>query len=147
MCLSSRFDLNPSLWFRGDWSAGIFQMRHQSFLQFQQRISQSSVLARVVRARLEFFDVPKQGFAVVLVEIKNNHVEPGDLEEGVASAGVSVAEFFKLSLYEFVSCFTVSRLQPRAFNSPRHRLGEPEIGLRFVAKNNLGMALDQFCCC
>lgn len=75
--LSSRFDLNPSLWFRGDWSAGVFQMRHQSFFQFEQRLSQSSVLARVVRARLEFFNVPEKGFRIVCVENKNNHESLG----------------------------------------------------------------------
>ena len=80
--LEPRSDLNLSLWFRGSWSAGIFQMRHQSFVQFQQRFSQSSVLARVARARLEFFDVPEQDFGIVNVQVKNNHVESGVLEEG-----------------------------------------------------------------
>ena len=85
------------------------EVRLQSFLQFLQRFSQSSVLASVARTRLEFFNVPEQGFRVVCVEIKNNHVESWAWRRGT-SAGESVTELFKLSLYEFVSRLSLSLL-------------------------------------
>ena len=64
------------------------------------------------------------------------------MEEGVASAGVSVAEFFKLSLYELVSLFSVSELQWCAATEGDFRLGQPDVGFLFVAKDLLGLASD-----
>ena len=58
-------------------------------------------------------------------------------------AGESVTEFFKLSLYEFVSLFSVSELQWCATTEGVFRLGQPTVGFCFVAKYKLGLMLDQ----
>ena len=100
-------------------------MRHQSFFQFEQRLSQSSVFPSIARVRLERFNVPEQSFGVVCVEIKNNHAESGVLEEGLALAGESATEPFEFSLYEFVSRFSVSELQWSAASESGFRLGQP----------------------
>lgn len=118
-------------------------MQRQSFSQFQQCLTQSSILARVPRVRFECFDVPEQRVGIVCVEIKNNHVESGVLEEGVASAGVSVAELFEFCLHEFVSLFSMSELQWCTSTEGVFRLGQPTVGFCFVAKYKLGLALDQ----
>ncbi len=72
----------------------------------------------------------------VRLEIKNNQVE-FRLERGVLT-GKSVAEPFEFSLHEFVSWLTLNCLQPRTVPAPSYRLVEPEVGLRFVAKDLLG---------
>jgi hypothetical protein len=113
------------------------EVRHQSFFQFQK----SSILARITRVRFEFFDVPKQGFGIVCVEIKSDHVKSGDLEEG-ASAVESVTESFEFSFYEFVSRFSVGEFQWCATSESGFRLGQPCVGFFFVAKDPLGFVLD-----
>ncbi len=66
------------------------------------------------------------------------------LEEGeLALAGESVTEFFKLSLYEFVSLFSVNELQWCASTEGVFRLAQPSVGLGFVAKDLLGLVLNQ----
>jgi len=115
-------------------------MWHQSFFQFEQRLSESSVFPGIARIWLERFNMPEQRFGVVLVEIKNNQVESW-LRRGVL-AGKSVAEPFEFSLQELVSWLTLSSLQPRTVVAPSYRLIEPEVGLRFVAKYLLGLLLE-----
>jgi hypothetical protein len=112
-------------------------MRHQSFFQFEQRFSQSSVLARVARCRSELLGMSEQGFAAVCIEIKKNHVESGDLEEGLALAGEPVTELFEFSLHEFVSRFSESELQWGDSTESSFRLVQPGIGFVFVAKDLL----------
>lgn len=72
-----------------------------------------------------------------------SHAESGVLEEGLALADESVTESFEFSLYQFVSRFSVSELQWRATSKSGFRLGQPYVGFRFVAKDLLGLALNQ----
>jgi hypothetical protein len=58
-------------------------------------------------------------------------------------AGESVTEIFKLSFYEFVSLFSVSELQWCASTEGIFRLVQPSVGLGFVAKDLLGVTLNQ----
>jgi hypothetical protein len=82
----------------------------------------------------------EEGFTVIFVEIKNNHVDPGDLEEELALAGVSVAKFFEFSLHEFVSRFSESEFQWGEPTESSFRLVQPGVGFVFVAKYLLGLA-------
>lgn len=85
----------------------------------------------------------EQGFGIVCVEIKNNHVKSWAWRGELELAGKSVTEFFKFSLYEFVSCFSVSELQWCATSETGFRLVQPTVGFLFVAKNKLGLVLNQ----
>jgi hypothetical protein len=87
--------------------------------------------------------MPEQGFSVVSVEIKNNHAASCFWMRELVLTGVSVTESFEFSLYEFVSCFSVSELQWCATTEGDFWLGQPDIGFRFVAKNQFGLMLNQ----
>jgi len=120
----------------------LFWVLYKGFLQSEKRILQSSVFSHIARTRLEFFNVPEQGFGIICVEIKNNHVEFGGGGRG-ALASESVTEFFKLSLHQFISYFSVSELQWYGTTESDFRLTQPHICFCFVAKDLLGSALDQ----
>lgn len=66
------------------------------------------------------------------------------LEEGeLALAGESVTEFFEFCLHEFVSLFSASELQGCASAEGVFWLGQPSVGLGFIAKDTLGLMLNQ----
>ena len=64
------------------------------------------------------------------------------MEEG-ASARECVTEPFEFSLYEFISYFSVGELQWCVVSESDFRLVQPVVGFYFVAKDFLGLALDQ----
>jgi len=112
-------------------------MRQQGGSQFKQRITQSSVFPGVACRWLELLDMPEQGFAVVRIEIKNNHVESGFWRMGLVLTGVPVTDSLKFSFNEFVSLFSESELQWCATTEGDFRLGQPGVGSGFVAKDLL----------
>lgn len=65
-----------------------------------------------------------------------------DLVDGT-SAGKSVTESFKFCFHEFISVFSARELQWRTASESGFRLGQPDVGFSFAAKDELGMMLNQ----
>ena len=57
--------------------------------------------------------------------------------------GEPVADSLKFRFYEFISRFSVGEFQWCATSESGFRLGQPDVGFGFVAKDLLGLALDK----
>lgn len=116
----------------------------EGFLQFEKRIS-AVVNPRVRRLTPAGILRYVGGRASISFELRSKTImlSPGFWGRGLASAGKPMTESFKFSFYEFVSRFSVSELHWCAPTEGVFRLFQPGGRGGFVAKDMLGLALNQ----